>query len=985
MKTLLQHLFKPKWQHRDPQVRKQAILALPAEETELLTALARRDTVGAVRLTALRRLSDLALYAERAQQDDDAEVREFAQQRLRQLLEGGRADGPVLAERLAFVRTGHPDAGLLEYLAVQAQETELRALAIARVSREATLVEAATRDATHANRMAALSRIQQPAALERVAKLMRTQDKQLYRQARERLDALQATAVGVAQQQAQALRLCERLESLGRSGRWEQDSALLRAWHEQWQALNCTDSALTTRYYTAYQAYTQAYAHHCQERDARAGALIPVRQAKKEAYAALQAWAQALPNPLDDRAAVAAALDAQVAHWQSLAVLPDDEETVWQAQFQSWLHAVQTRLAQAQQRESWQAEHAAWQRQTQHLLSHHTLLGETAIQQWEAQAKQLRTRLPAGLEFAGLEDKLDALRAKQQQQAQLRTQLLTELPTQLDQLAQLLTAGSLTQADRLHEQLRKQLQQLQALGVGDKALQAIQKQFNALEPELRQLDAWRAWATDTVRERLIQDMQALIGQPLSPEALAKQVHALQTEWKKLPHSQGAQTLWSQFHVAAQQAYAPCQTHFAAQAAQRQAAATARSEFCDRLELFIDTTDWSQVDWAAILDFSRECRQHWPSLGDTEREAHRKLQRRFLSLLDRLLAPLEAERTQNLQLRRKLIGQAHALLQQDDLRASITACRRLQQQWRVTVPGKRELEQQLWNQFRQACDAVFARRDQWVAERQAALASQQAAREAVIQALQTLATTTTLATLAEAQVQVQTLEGQWAELPAVGEAERAAQLDGQYRQAQGTWQQCQHQLLEQRRALSWQHWVDLAAQARRLETALEAEIMLDPEALAAWRTYWDGQLAALDAPAAQREFAARIHPTWTAWQAGIEQRTQRADQLRQQADTALETLLRLEIAVGSESPPDYRSARMQHQMQRLSRGLHQTPDDPETLLRAACLTAVLPAALAAELAQRLTAALQHWLTQTASPPPQQTRQRRRPPQAEAHHA
>lgn len=983
MKTLLQHFFKPKWQHRDPQVRKQAIAALPAEEAELLAELARRDAVGEVRLTALRRLSDLALYAERARQDTEATVREFAQQRLRQLLEGGRTDSPTLAVRLSFVRTQSNDANLLEYLALQAQETELRALAIAQVNREATLVEAATRDPVHANRVAALARIQQPTALERVAKLMRTQDKQLYRHARDRLDALQATAAGQAQQQAEAQRLCERLESLGRSGRWEQESALQRAWHEQWQALNCTDTVMATRYYAAYQAYTQAYTRHCQERDARAGALIPIRTAKKEAYAALQAWVQTLPAVLEQSASVAEMLAAHTAHWQALATLPDDEEQVWQAQFHSWLQALQSRLAQAQQREIWQADHAAWQRQGQHLRHHATVLSETALQHWEAQAKKLRAQMPADLIFEGLEDQLAALRAKQQQQTQLRTQLLTDLPQQLDQLAQLLADGTLTQADKLHDSIRKQLQQLQQLGVGDKPLQAIQKQLHTLEPELRQLDAWRAWATDTVRERLIQDMQALVGNPMPPEALAKRVHELQAEWKKLSYSQGAQTLWTQFHEAAQQAYAPCQAHFAAQAARRQAAAETRAEFCDRLDLFIETTDWRQADWAAILEFSRECRNLWPTLGDTEREAHRKLQRRFQALLDKLLAPLEAERAQNLQFRRKLIGQTQALLNQNDIRASVSACRRLQQQWRVTVPGKREVEQQLWNQFRQACDAVFARRDQAAAERQAALASQQAARAAVITALSELTTTATPSQLLEAEAQAHHLDNQWAELPVVEDATGAATLDAQYRQAQTAWQQRLHELMLQRQAQRWQHWAELAASARQLETGLETPP--DTDTLTAWQAHWEAQQAALEDLPARHAWTARITPTLAALQADAAQQAALAAQLRAQQAAALETLLRLEIAVGCESPPEYREARMQYQMTRLSRGfgLHQAPDDPETLLRTAHLLAVLPTELATDLAQRLATALQHWLTQTAVVPSRQHRHaqhRRRQPKA-----
>ncbi len=967
MKTLFQHFFKPKWQHRDPNVRKQAVQSLPLEESALIIELARSDLSSDVRLAALRRITDLALYAERIQQDSDVTVRDFAGQRLRQWLAGGREDGPVLAARLGFVQACD-DAALLEYLALQAQETELRALAIAKISRESVLVEVVLHDTAHTNRLLALTRVQQPNALERIAKHARTQDKQVHRQARDRLKGLQVAEADQAHLQAEAIRLCERLESLGASGRWEQETALLRAWHEQWQALACAEPALTERYFTAYQRFTQIHAHYCQQRDAGAAALVPLREAKREHVLSCETWARELPAVIDDPAVLSSELTARLAAWQALDKLPVDEENHWQAQITAWQQAVQARLNTAQQLHAWQSAQAAWQYSYTRLLGL-AALTDAAVHAWETEGKQLRNHTPDGYELPELDAPLATLRARQEQQAHTRTRLLAEIPTHLDHLEQALASGVSIQADKAHDVAKQALHQFHLLGGSEAQIHAAQKRLHALEPELHQLDAWRAWATDTVRERLIQDMEALVSSTEHPEVLAKQIHELQDQWKKLPRSQGAQTLWTRFHEAAQQAYAPCQAHFAAQTLVRQQHAEAKLGLCDRLAFLLETADWTTCDWSALQDFGRELRELWHELGPVEREQQRSLQTRFEALLTQLYAPLAAERAHNLQSRRKLIAQVQALLKIDDLRASTSECRRLQQQWRITVPGKRSEEQKLWEQFRQACDAVFARRSQAQAERQAALDSQRVAREQIISQLEQLSAVTDMAQRAEAQAQAQALEFQWVELPPLTDNNLMNTLRSQYEQAQVAWQRQAQVLNQQQQGQRWQQWADRAATARRLESLLTTSLPPEPALLEAWQAAWDA-LPDLEEPTAQQAFQHRVAATLTALHADETTRQARCQALEAECLAGQERVLRLEIATGVESPEELRAARMAYQMARLTQnfghGADTSPESPETLARAAYLQALLPMTMAETLAGRIDTALQAWLAQQAAP-------------------
>ena len=91
---ILSRFFKPKWQHPNPRTRKQALQALAAEDP-VLAAVARQDSDPEVR-AALARLAEPGLLRERAAQDADAGVREFAATRLREPLTGKAPDSPPL-------------------------------------------------------------------------------------------------------------------------------------------------------------------------------------------------------------------------------------------------------------------------------------------------------------------------------------------------------------------------------------------------------------------------------------------------------------------------------------------------------------------------------------------------------------------------------------------------------------------------------------------------------------------------------------------------------------------------------------------------------------------------------------------------------------------------------------------------------------------------------------------------------------------------
>ena len=151
-------LFKPRWEHSDPRIRRKAFESGDAPAQAVVEA-ARSDTDLEVRQCAVQRLADLDLLAELAGSDASAAIREAAGRRQRALLAGPLQDGPPLEARLQAVRR-LPSPELCAFLARQAEVAELRSAALAQVQDIELLCAVAVDDPVAAVRRAALERIE---------------------------------------------------------------------------------------------------------------------------------------------------------------------------------------------------------------------------------------------------------------------------------------------------------------------------------------------------------------------------------------------------------------------------------------------------------------------------------------------------------------------------------------------------------------------------------------------------------------------------------------------------------------------------------------------------------------------------------------------------------------------------------------------------------------------------------------------------------
>ena len=950
---ILSRFLKPKWQHADPETRKQALREL--ENTDpTLRELARQDPDPSVRRAGLERLGDLDLLGLIAREDNDTGVRAAAAERYRALLAGQVAGGPALADRLERLRR-ESDTELTAYLLRHATEPELRLTLLERIETESELADIARENSHPDVRLAALERVHDPALLDQIARHNRNRDKRLYRRARERLDALAAEQ----ERAVHGERLCVEMENLRWDGESGGNAGRFPKLEQEWRNQEATAPA------TLRERYTQARARFLAERQASAGR----RGQRLELIATLETLLERLRQETEPSAELQVAIRHATceapAAWNHLGPAQDAETRRLSERFR------QLELEIHEQDRALHRNHARAERlrevlqQTETLLRQPSAVHETEIktlrQRWEGLEHPEIPALTQGLQsrFDGL---LDQLRARLQRQVQQRDQEWRELQELASQLETAAENGELQQATQFQDQVRHRLKH--NIGLSRAQMAGIEERLQACAGRLGELRDWRRWGAHQAREQLCVTAESLVGLEAAPAEIAQQIQQVREAWKELDHHEGAapKTLWKRFNTACERAYAPCQAYFEAQAQERHQNLEKKQALCNQLEQFEATADWPRVDWREADRLRRRAQEHWYKIGPVNRTDRKTLDRRFQRVLRQLDERLDAERNRELQRRQQLIQQVRVLAESPDLRAAIETTKRAQAEWHPTVQALPRQEQALWKEFRAACDVVFARRQ---TEQQAADTERQNhlqhKRElcAEIEAL----TTVNPEQLAEARARLQTIQQEWEATGPVPRTEQRA-LDQRFESALRQFARHEQALRRDNARQLFQRLYQRARLCAQLE-ALLADPSADSvaaltEAQEVWETSPELPTALLE-PIRQR-FTTVVRalsdtdlPAASALRASLEQNLERKRIW----------CVCMEIVAGLESPPEFAALRMEYQVARLSASLAGGATkadaiyDPRRLQEQWCLTGALPAKAEAELDARFLRAFDTW--------------------------
>lgn len=917
---------KQKWQNRDPEQRKAAIEEI--DDPIMLGEIAQHEESIEVRRAIVRKLGDLSLLTQISQQDNEAEIRELADLRFKQALCGQKGLYPPLDERLAWFNDKITDAEIIEYVAQNAQEPELRAAAVAKLERESLLGDIAIKDSLRDIRLAAAEKLTQKSTLERVHKATRNQDKYVSRIVRDKLEKLQEALERPTKVRSECEALCTKLEALAKTQitatAWEQEYAEYQRIKDRWQAIaDEVEPACHDRYQQAEQKFLEGYQEYQSkqaERQAREAILNPIREIRQTVLHQLNAMTESLTHPTTITDSVQSFQErCQQLENQWHATNPVDdpqEEQHWQTQFNQHYQALQQHINQLQ---NYQDNLA----QLRTLLANAKALDDSAQilrsktlkslqEQWKEHRQQIQPTEEVDSLTAEFNTLLSHLEEELKEQEKQRDKDNKQLKKLLKEVEKQLENGNLHNAKPLEREAKELLTKLQPTLPAPR-YKSLEKRLQTSSVKIKELQDWQRWGNKVERNQLCEQMEALSQNQTfieqNPEETARLIREAQKTWKNLGPSSNdkeEQTYWERFNNACNEAYKPCKQYFEEQSKKRAENFEKKQAICQQLEQLANDTDREEPDWKEIHRALRDIEKQWRSIGPTDRKARKQLSARYEQAKKAIETHLEQEKEANKAFRQDLIAQIKAAQAQEDLKKAIEEVKTLQNKWYVTVPGTRKEEKQLWDEFRKEGDKVFNRRKEIQKAQEKQRQDNLKAKKAICEQLESLAQDTGDG-IQSAPATLKEKQEEWRK---IGEVPKNAvqNLEKRYSAA------CELVQAQYQAHLAAEKRQRLDNLRRKAELCQLLENWDDPETAQHKVAEVQAQWAQIPALTDQKDEKAINQRFEKACQAALNNKPVSS---KQALKNKKQLCIRLEIITGIDSPPEERTARMAYQVERLS--------------------------------------------------------------------
>jgi len=581
---IFSNLIKPKWQHRNPDVRQLEVKNL--DDPAILNEVAQNDEAASVRRTAVLKLTELSLLDQIAQQDSDKAVQESAEERIKQLLCCQKNDCPTLDTRLAWInKSNHTE--IIAHVAESGPEMALRMAAIDKLEREGLLGDIAINDQVIEVRLAAIEKLSQKSTLERVFKASRNNNKRVSRRAREKLDEMLEHQERPARVHTECETICAKLESLehrltsgikaqGSSKSLNTETAELKRLQERWKAIApYADSQCQTRFVKVQQAVMAALENSQQvldEAQQRELALAPLRAAKQSLCEQMDALLIDLKKRQrlgdQDQEEFDQRLEAVKSEWAEIQPIDEpDEELNWQKRFERSHQSVQKRY------QIWQDYHRiasaleALCTEAETKLNDNVVLTAEHLTKLQARWKEVsQPTKPLSLISelnSRFEKTLAALKTHLQEQTKQRTQAVQEFKKLLTDIETALEQGELKTVIPLEKTARQLFTNL--VGLSKDRKKTLEKRLQDSRDKIKKWRDWQGWGNKLEREKLCQQVESLLEtEHEDPNELVRLTEEAQTAWKRLGASGYVPVFWERFNQTCQNAYQRYREHLCEQ-------------------------------------------------------------------------------------------------------------------------------------------------------------------------------------------------------------------------------------------------------------------------------------------------------------------------------------------------------------------------------------------------------------------------------------
>ena len=783
---------------------------------------------------------------------------------------------------------------------------------------ESELFKLASDGATSQLRQAAAEKIHSREVLEQLAKVVKSKDKNVFKIVKTKLDLFKAEDAKVAELEASAERICEKIE---RHSHFEADAlfkAKLGVLKNEWENLGQVSVIVQSRYQTALaacEAKIQAQAQAIADEEEKQALDNQALRLAEEAYSSLKQLANEIYHASHVDDLINANYELKIQELSNAVRLAANRQLPLDRLTNEFEHRKQQTLNLIDQIKTSGTVQQLTEKLEQAEDSEVVKNAQQKLQQLIKSAKELGDDLPESLSKA--KAKLDAIWAERHQTEQAAKNALRDFSELARKGLWAAEQGFVRKARAIQKELQEKRTQLSEFA--QDLPKGIQSKVDDFETQLAKLGDWHEFAVTPKKEALIAQMQALATSDMNPEALATKVHELQDSWKEV--SKGVQQqddeLWQQFQQASAVAYAPCKEFFEAQSAARENNLNKRRELVSQLQQYLQGYDFNNAVWKDVEQTLKTARAEWQTYWPVPRKAGNDLQKEFEVLMEQLFGKITGEYENNKAAKANLIEQAQALVNTNDTRSATETIKQLQAQWKTIGKSWHKEDQQLWQEFRKHCDAVFALRNQVyeAAKEQRHAITTQA--EALIEQLNQFGSQT-LEQLNAAKEEIETIKTAFT---AIDLPKEAKGLQNKFTAAVAAIAAKRDSARTQAEEQSWTDLFNVLDALREYELAVIAQPA--NENLAEQKTTLEALIASV--------------PRWpTGTFSSVQQRLGKADAITSSEQAAnielLHTLtIRAEILAEKESPAADKQLRMAYQVRQMQQAFGQRDSNFEPLV------------------------------------------------------
>ena len=198
-----------------------------------------------------------------------------------------------------------------------------------------------------------------------------------------------------------------------------------------------------------------------------------------------------------------------------------------------------------------------------------------------------------------------------------------------------------------------------------------------------------------------------------------ELQKLHEQWKEFGPvaKEFRESIWARFQAATSVINKRYQAHFEELKGKQKENLAAKEVLCEKVEAIAAKEISSSDEWNACAKEIEAIQADWRKIGFATKKDNQKIYDRFRAACDAFYgrkreyySQFRTEMDANVDKKMDLIHQAEALKDSTDWKKTTEKFIELQKQWKEIGAVPRKKSEQLWKQFRAACDAFFAERD-----------------------------------------------------------------------------------------------------------------------------------------------------------------------------------------------------------------------------------------------------------------------------------